>query len=241
VSVELGDDALSVVVRSAAAASSCGYLTTYRWDADEQRVRVRVQTEPVGYWPERGDVFGEAMVDPDLPPERYAELVRRDKAPSLARIGLRWLVPADWCRVGWFGAGPGEAYPDSRQAAWIDRFETTVDQLQTPYVRPQDNGNRADVRWAELTGSAGSGVRVEGEPRFNLAARRWSDHQLAAARHQIDLAAEPFIHLYTDHAVQGIGTAAVGPGVLPQHRLEVRAAEFSFVLTPLSVLHDEAR
>lgn len=232
VSVELGDDALSVVVRSAAAASSCGYLTTYRWDADERRVRVWARTEPVGYWPERGDVFGEAMVDPDLPPERYAELVRRDKAPSLARIGLRWLVPADWCRVSWFGAGPGEAYPDSRQAAWIDRFEATVEGLQTPYVRPQDNGNRVDVRWAELTGSAGSGVRVEGEPMFNLAARRWSDNQLAAARHQIDLAAEPSIYLYTDHAVQGIGTAAVGPGVLPPYRLEVRAAEFSFVLTP---------
>jgi beta-galactosidase len=234
VSLDVDDKSLTVVVRSAAAASSCGYLTTYRWDADEQRLRVRVHTEPVGPWPERGDVFAEPMVDPDLPPGRFAELVRRDKAPSVARIGLRWLVPEDWSRVGWFGAGPGEAYPDSRRAAFVGRFEATVEQLQTPYVRPQDNGNRADVRWAELTDGSGAGVRIEGDPVFNLAARRWSDQHLAAARHPTDLVADSSIHLHTDHAVQGIGSAAVGPGVLPQYRLEVGPADFTLSLSPLT-------
>ncbi|WP_037568872.1 glycoside hydrolase family 2 TIM barrel-domain containing protein [Phaeacidiphilus oryzae] len=233
VSLDLGEDALTVVVRSAAAASSSGYLTTYRWDADQYRVRLQVRAEPVGHWPERGDRFGEAMVDHDLPPEQYAELVRRDKAPSVARIGLHWILPESWSRVGWLGAGPGEAYPDSRCASRIGRFESTVDDLQTPYVRPQDNGNRADVRWAELGEPAGGGIRVDGDPLFHLAARRWGDRQLAAARHQTDLTPEPVIHLYTDHAVQGIGTAAVGPGVLPQHRLEVGPAEFTLTLQPL--------
>lgn len=234
VSVELADNALTVLVRSAAAGAACGYLTSYRWDADGDRLRLVTRTEPVGAWPERGDVFAEAMVDPDLPPERYAELVRRDKAPSLARIGLHWLLPADWSRVSWFGAGPGEAYPDSRQAARVGRFESTVERLQTPYVHPQENGNRAEVRWAELTDATGSGVRVEGDPVFNLAARRWSDQQLAEARHQADLTAEPVLHLHTDHAVQGLGTAAVGPGVLPEYRLEVRPATFALALTPLT-------
>jgi beta-galactosidase len=41
------------------------------------------------------------------------------------------------------------------------------------------------------------------------------------------------VHLHTDHAVQGLGSAAVGPAVLPRHRLEVGAARFTFVLTPL--------
>ena len=47
--------------------------------------------------------------------------------------------------------GPGEAYPDSRRAARIDRFEATVEELQTPYVQPQENGNR----WAELADPTG--------------------------------------------------------------------------------------
>jgi beta-galactosidase len=108
-----------------------------------------------------------------------------------------------------------------------------VEELQTPYVRPQENGNRAEVRWAQVTDVVGWGVRVDGDPVFNLAARRWSDQALAAARHQPDLVPDRWIHLYTDHAVQGIGTAAVGPGVLPEHRLEVRPAEFALTLAPL--------
>lgn len=234
VSLDIGDNTLTVVVRSAAAASGCGYLTTYQWDADEQRLRVSVHTEPVGHWPERGDMFAEPMVDPDLPPEQFSQLARRDKAPSVARIGLRWLLPERWSQVSWFGAGPGEAYPDSRHAVHIGRFDATVEQLQTPYVRPQENGNRADVRWALIADPTGAGIRIEGDPVFNLAARRWSDQHLAAARHPTDLIAEPSIHLHTDHAVQGVGSAAVGPGVLPQHRLGVGPAQFALTLRPIS-------
>ncbi|MCD9873388.1 beta-galactosidase small subunit family protein [Streptomyces guryensis] len=233
VSVDPAAEGLTVVVRSAAAATDCGYLTTYRWETDGRRLRVRVHTEPVGHWPEREDVFGEPMVDADLPPERYAELVRRDKAPSLARIGLHWELPGECSRVSWFGAGPGEAYPDSRRAARVGLFHSSVDELQTPYVRPQDNGNRADVRWAEVVDEEGAGLRVEGAELFNLAARRWDDRHLAEARHQSDLTAGPTVHLYTDHVVQGLGSGAVGPGTLPEYRLEVRPADFTLVLTAL--------
>jgi len=234
VSLDVGRDTLTAVVRSAAAAGRSGYLTSYRWTADSDALRLHVATEPVGCWPERGDVFGEPMVDPDLPAEEREELARRDKAPSLARIGLRWLLPESWDEVAWFGAGPGESYPDSRNAARIGRFRATVEQLQTPYVRPQENGNRAEVRWAEFAGADGAGLRLEADPVVNLAARRYDDRQLAAARHQHDLVPEPVIHLHTDHAVQGLGTAAVGPGVLPQHRLTVRAAEFTLTLAPIA-------
>lgn len=238
VSVTPDEESLTVVVRSAAAAVRCGFLTTYRWDTDGCRLRLRVHTEPVGYWPERNDGFAELMVDSVQPPERYEELVRRDKAPSLARIGLRWTLPEEWSHVQWFGAGPGEAYPDSRQAVHIGRFDATVEQMQTPYLRPQENGNRADVRWATVADEEGSGIRIDGAPAFNLAARRWSDQHLAAARHQTDLTAEPMVYLYTDHAVHGVGSGAVGPGVLPEHRLEVRAADFAFVLTALPITEE---
>ncbi|WP_067029961.1 glycoside hydrolase family 2 TIM barrel-domain containing protein [Streptomyces dysideae] len=233
VSVQPDEEGLTVVVRSAAAATDCGYLTTYRWETDEHRLRVHVHTEPVGHWPQREDVFGEPMVDADLPPEEYAELLRRDKAPSLARIGLHWELPGEWSRVSWFGAGPGESYPDSRQAARVGLFRASVEELQTPYVRPQDNGNRSDVRWAEVVDDEGAGLRIEGAELFNLAARRWSDRHLAEARHGTDLSAGPAIHLHTDHVVQGVGSGAVGPGVLPRYRLEVRPADFTLVLTAL--------
>ncbi|WP_319299986.1 glycoside hydrolase family 2 TIM barrel-domain containing protein [Streptomyces scabiei] len=72
--------------------------------------------------------------------------VRRDKSPSPARIGLHGELPGEWSRVSWFGSGPGETCPDSRQAARVGVFRASMEELRTPYVRPQDNGNRADVR-----------------------------------------------------------------------------------------------
>ena len=73
----------------------------------------------------------------------------------LPRLGLLLELPATITDVEWFGGGPGEAYADSRQAARVGRFRASVEQLQTPYVFPQENGNRLEVRWARLTDAAG--------------------------------------------------------------------------------------
>ena len=81
----------------------------------------------------------------------------------------------------WFGRGPGEAYPDSRMAARVGRFSRTVAELQTPYVRPQENGNRTETRWAEV-----AGLRLEGRPHFEFTVRPWSPETLTAARHVTD-------------------------------------------------------
>ncbi|MDT7801742.1 MAG: beta-galactosidase, partial [Actinomycetota bacterium] len=127
----------------------------------------------------------------------------------------------------WFGAGPGEAYPDSRQAARIGRFSRSVDGLQTPYVFPQENGNRADVRWLRLTDAEGTGIRVDGDPLFDFTARRWTSAELEAARHTTDLHASDLVHLTLDVAQHGLGSASCGPGVLPRYRLVTRKTEFT--------------
>jgi beta-galactosidase len=122
-------------------------------------------------------------------------------------------------RVTWFGLGPGEVYPDTGMAARVGRWSATVESMQTPYVYPQENGHRADVRWAEL-----GGFRVSGEPVFGLTVRRWSALELAAARHRPDLVAGERAYVHLDLAHQGIGTATCGPGPLPAYDLRARRA-----------------
>lgn len=51
-------------------------------------------------------------------------------------------MPGVLRNVEWFGRGPGEAYADSWQAARVGRYAMTVDEMQTPYVFPQENGCR---------------------------------------------------------------------------------------------------
>ncbi|MFF7177105.1 glycoside hydrolase family 2 TIM barrel-domain containing protein [Streptomyces sp. NPDC008121] len=201
--VETDGEGLTVRTRVAPAALDAGLATAYRWTSDGTRLRLTVRVVPEGDWP--------------LP---------------LPRLGVRLGLPAALDRVTWFGAGPGEAYPDTRAAARLGRWETTVDGLHTPYVRPQENGARADTRWLDLSGEHG-GLRVEGDPAFWFAARRWTDEQLDAAQHRSDLVPGDTVWLRLDHAQQGIGSGSCGPGVLPPHRLLAAPATFSFTFTAL--------
>ncbi|WP_433061594.1 glycoside hydrolase family 2 TIM barrel-domain containing protein [Dactylosporangium sp. CS-033363] len=202
--IELTGDALVVATRVAPAASDRALLTWYTWRNRERALELTLRVEPTGDW--------------DIP---------------LPRLGVRLELPPELGDVTWFGAGPGEAYPDSRTAALIGRYESTVDGLATPYVYPQENGNRADARWLTLTGPDGGGLRVEGLPRIDFTARRWSTAALDAALHRADLVPSDRIHLHLDHAHHGLGSAACGPGVLPQYVLHAAPATFAVVLQPL--------
>ncbi|MFF9511739.1 glycoside hydrolase family 2 TIM barrel-domain containing protein [Streptomyces sp. NPDC014724] len=195
--VEVSEDALTVRTRVAPAARDVGLAVAYRWTSDGTRLGLTVSVEPEGEW-----------------------------TVPLPRLGVRFgLDAAD--AVRWFGGGPGEAYPDSREASAVGRWQSTVDGLQTPYVRPQENGARADVRWVEL-----GELRVEGDPEFWFTARRWTTEELDAARHRADLVPGGTVWVNLDHGQHGIGSASCGPAPLPPHRLQARPSEFTFVFSP---------
>jgi beta-galactosidase len=198
------DDEFTVRTRVAPAATDLGMLTTYRWQRDGDALVLTVRVEPEGEW--------------DVP---------------LPRFGLRMDVPGTIADVEWFGCGPGEAYVDSSRAALVGRYRRTVDTLQTPYVYPQENGNRRGVRWAELRGPQG-GVRIEGMPTVDLTVRRWTSEDLDAARHQTDLVDRGRVYVNIDQAQHGLGSASCGPGVLPQYTLRASPATWSLRLTALS-------
>ncbi|MEU7429603.1 glycoside hydrolase family 2 TIM barrel-domain containing protein [Streptomyces sioyaensis] len=202
--VETGADAVRVRTRIAPAGSPLALWAVYHWTAQPDRLRLELSVEPEGDWP-----------------------------VPLPRLGVRMLVCGGLGHAEWFGGGPGEGYPDTLAAARVGRWSMPVEELQTPYVRPQENGARPGVRWAELTRADGSGLRIDGDPDFFFTARRWSTEELTAARHTTDLRPGEDLWLHLDHAQHGIGSQSCGPGVLPQHRLEAAPARFSFVFSSL--------
>src|SRR5665811_1748432 len=110
-------------------------------------------------------------------------------------------------------------------------LRVTVEELQTPYVYPQENGNRVGVRWVQLRGPA-NGVRIEGDPTFDLTVRRWTSEDLDAARHTSDLRPRDKVFVNLDLAQTGLGTASCGPGVLPQYELHAAPTNWTVRLMP---------
>jgi beta-galactosidase len=203
-------DEQELVVRGRVAPNGLGLgvRTSYRWRVVGDGLQLTIDAVPEGEWD------GSAITP---------------RCGSWPRFGVRMALPSRLSNIQWFGGGPGEAYADSRAAARVGRYECTVDDFQTPYVVPQENGSRIDVRWAELTDASGNGLRVEGAPYFQLTARRWTTEDLERARHRSDLTPSERIHVNLDLAQHGLGSASCGPPATPQHTLEV--AERTFALT----------
>jgi beta-galactosidase len=202
--VEVHDDALVVRVRVAPAATDIGVLCTSTWNNPEPgSVGLTVDFDADGAWP-----------------------------CPLPMLGLRFGLPAEVDRVEWFGRGPGEAYPDTGLAARVGRFTATVAELQTPYVFPQENGRRADVRWVRLTDGTGRGVRVSGD--FGLTVRPWTAEALDRAAHPVDLEPDGHTWLTLDAGHNGIGSASCGPALSPQYLLPAAAARLELEFGALS-------
>lgn len=81
--------------------------------------------------------------------------------PELPRLGMNLHIPKAVNRVEWLGRGPFENYRDRNLAARIGRYKNTVSDHYVPYIRPQENGYKTDVRWFSLQDGQGAGLLVQ--------------------------------------------------------------------------------
>ena len=107
-----------------------------------------------------------------------------------------------------------------------------MDELWTPYVRPQENGNRADVRWVAMTDARGAGLKVMGMPALNFSLHRFTTHDIETARHATDLVPRADLTLHLDHRQHGLGSNACGPQPLPDACLRPEPFRFGLSFAP---------
>jgi beta-galactosidase len=140
------------------------------------------------------------------------------------RVGVRFDLPAQLGHASWFGTGPHESYPDTRQAARVGRFEADIDELNVAYSRPQETGHRSELRSLVLSDATAPRLRIttwpnreQHRPGFTLS--RYTPQQLDRARHPYELVPGDRVYLFLDDAVHGIGSRSCGVDVLPEHAL----------------------
>ncbi|MAS35545.1 MAG: beta-galactosidase subunit alpha [Anaerolineaceae bacterium] len=152
--------------------------------------------------------------------------------PLLPRVGMKMLVPGHYDQVSWYGRGPHETYSDRKLGARIGFYSGTVEDQYVPYIVPQENGNKTDVRWVKLTNEAGVGLMVRGVPTLNFSAHYYTAHDLDAALHTHELKPRDHITFNVDMAQSGLGSASCGPGTLTPYLLEARRYMYSVWMRP---------
>ncbi len=100
----------------------------------------------------------------------YASWKAGMKLPEMPRFGMLFTLPDSYNNLSWYGRGPWENYSDRKTSAFIGKYSSTVEEQYSNYVRPQEMGNKTDVRWMILTDKSGNGLKIEGLQPLSVSA-----------------------------------------------------------------------
>ncbi len=150
---------------------------------------------------------------------------------DMPEFGMITKLDADYGRVRFYGLGPAENYTDRREGARLGIWEYNAAENLTPYLMPQECGNRTGVRWAEITDAKGQGLKIwlkGGE----FSALPWTPHEIENAAHGYELPPACYTVLKMSARQMGIaGDDSWGARTHPEYLLDVSGKltfEFSF-------------
>ena len=132
------------------------------------------------------------------------------KLPELPRFGMRMELHQPYENLTYYGRGPFENYIDRYSGAFIGRYEDKVENQFYWYIRPQETGNKTDVRWLTLLDSGGLGVKITGLQPISFSALHFSPEDLDPGltrklQHTIDIVPQKNIFLHVDLKQRGLG------------------------------------
>jgi beta-galactosidase len=173
---------------------------------------------------------GDVVVETSFRPENL-------KLPEMPRFGMQMGVPGGYDTMTWLGRGPHESYWDRKSGAAVGLYSGRVEELIHDYVRPQENGNRTDVRWAALTSARGDGLMAVGMPLLSVSVWPYTMEDLERAKHVDELPRRDTVTLNLDLKQMGVGgddgwTERARPH--PEYTLPVKTYGYRFRLRPLA-------
>ena len=145
----------------------------------------------------------------------------------MVKAGARVGIDKRFCNVKWYGRGPYEAYCDRKTGQKIAVHEMKVDELEHRYMRPQENGNRTDVRRVEITDENGNGFTVSSDETFDFSIHPYSQEKLEKAKHIHELKNDDFLSLNIDHRQRGVGGDMPGSAFL-HDEYKLKSGRYSY-------------
>jgi len=166
---------------------------------------------------------------------------QKGKHEMLMRFGNHNLLPTDFVNIQWYGRGLVENYQDRKIASMVGLYSGLIKDQYYPYVRPQESGNKTDVRWVKLTRKDGSGIMVVSTGTLlNINAIPYSAAQLFTGpekqqAHSGELEPDKNVHLDIDLVQMGLGGInSWGSWPLEQYRLAYRDYQYSYMIVPVT-------
>ena len=188
-----------------------------------------------GAWQARWTVLGsgDLIIDNRFQPAKSG-------LPEIPRIGLSMALAPEFYRLTWLGRGPWENYWDRKRSAQVGLYAGQVADQYYPYVRPQETGNKTDMRWLALRNDAGEGLLVSGLPQFDFSALPFPASALDEGtekhnRHPTNVRPTGATFLNLDLRQMGVGgDDSWGARPHPEYQLPPQAYSFRLRIRPLT-------
>ncbi|MFF8673479.1 glycoside hydrolase family 2 TIM barrel-domain containing protein [Streptomyces sp. NPDC015242] len=152
---------------------------------------------------------------------------------DVARVGSVFETVPGLTLWEWFGQGPWESYPDRAAGAPVGHHALPVDELFTPYLRPQESGGRHGVRRFTLSAPDATGLAVRLDRPRQVSVTRHRAADLAAAAHHDELVPRAGCVVHIDAAHRGLGTASCGPDTFASYLVPTGVHRWSWTLRAL--------
>jgi beta-galactosidase len=169
---------------------------------------------------------------------------------EIPRVGVNIQLNASFDEVSWYGRGPFESYWDRKTGAKLGTYSGPVSDQYWAYIRPQENGNKSDVRWLSLVNTDGQGIRIEGLPTVDFSVHhnimedfeslersdgRHRDGDVVKNRHTIDVKPRDLVSLNIDYKQMGVGgDTSWGAYTHDEYRLLESFYAYGFIITPIN-------
>ena len=144
---------------------------------------------------------------------------------DIPRFGLTFALPKTFDTVTYFGRGPYECYCDKNNLSYVGLFTMPIAELGYDYVRPQENGNRCNVRMVRLSGN-GQSLTVQSARDIEFSLHDYDER--VDFRHRYEVVHEDQWYFNIDYRQCGVGSAACGPKLGQQYKITEKHIEFEF-------------
>lgn len=161
------------------------------------------------------------------------------KVSNMFRFGMQMPMPKSFEQIEYYGRGPVENYIDRKMSERIGIYRQTVDEQFYPYIRPQENGTKSDVRWWKILNAAGNGLQIVAGAPFSASALHYTIDSLDDGlrknqRHSEEVEKADLTNFCFDLMQLGLGCVnSWGAVALPEYSVPYGDYEFTFVLTPV--------
>ncbi|MEM1407404.1 MAG: glycoside hydrolase family 2 TIM barrel-domain containing protein, partial [Bacteroidota bacterium] len=164
----------------------------------------------------------------------------KEELPAIPRLGNHLILDHQYQNVTWFGRGPMENYQDRKAATFVAEYQGKVADLKYDYIRPQENGNREEVRKLSLTNEKGKGIEVLASmDYFSFSVHHqlnsdFDEGEKKINRHTYDVPDRPLVNLNIDYMQMGVG-GDTSWGAMPheQYQITPENYEYAFIIRPV--------